>query len=201
MADRLRAAGYVTGVIGMWHLGTGPEFHPVARGFDEFFGFLRGAHNFWPDVPFILFPDRTGRGQLISEIRQRDMGGRQILRGTEPVAEEAYLTDAFGREAVSFIERHESDPFFLFLSFNAVHTPMQATVDRRGVRATATLRDRGGHARLLHQRQRRAGRPALRLQRVGQQPASRIQGRDAGRRYPGAVRRVLAGRPAVRDAV
>ena len=136
LADRLRAAGYATGVIGKWHLGTGPEFHPVERGFDEFFGFLRGAHSFWPDVPFILFPDRTGRGPLIAEIRQRDMGGRQILRGTEPVAEEAYLTDAFGREAVSFIERHESGPFFLFLSFNAVHTPMQATVDRLATFAT-----------------------------------------------------------------
>ncbi len=136
LADRLRAAGYATGVIGKWHLGTGPEFHPVERGFDEFFGFLRGAHNFWPGVPFILFPDRTGRGPLISEIRQRDMGGRQILRGTEPVAEEAYLTDAFGREAVSFIERHESGPFFLFLSFNAVHTPMQATAERVAAFAT-----------------------------------------------------------------
>ena len=136
LADRLGAAGYATGVIGKWHLGTGPEFHPVERGFDEFFGFLRGAHNFWPDVPFILFPDRTGRGPLISEIRQSAMGGRQILRGTEPVAEEAYLTDAFGREAVSFIERHESGPFFLFLSFNAVHTPMQATVDRLATFAT-----------------------------------------------------------------
>ena len=132
LADRLGAAGYVTGAIGKWHLGTQPEFHPLERGFDEFFGFLRGAHNFWPDVPFILFPDRTGRGPYIEAIEQRAMGGRKILRGTEPVAEERYLTDAFGREAVSFVERHASEPFFLYLSFNAVHTPMQATVDRIG---------------------------------------------------------------------
>ena len=128
LADRLKAAGYATGAIGKWHLGTGPEFHPLERGFDEFFGFLRGAHNFWPGVPLILFPDRTGRGPYIEEIEQRAMGGRQILRGREHVAEEAYLTDAFGREAVSFIERHGSRPFFLYLSFNAVHTPMQATM-------------------------------------------------------------------------
>ena len=128
LADRLKAAGYATGAIGKWHLGTGPEFHPLERGFDEFFGFLRGAHNFWPGVPLILFPDRTGRGPYIEEIEQRAMGGRQILRGRDPVAEDAYLTDAFGREAVSFIERHGSRPFFLYLSFNAVHTPMQATM-------------------------------------------------------------------------
>ena len=136
LADRLKAAGYATGAIGKWHLGTGPEFHPLERGFDEFFGFLRGAHNFWPGVPLILFPDRTGRGPYIEEIEQRAMGGRQILRGREHVPEEAYLTDAFGREAVSFIERHASEPFFLYLSFNAVHTPMQATVDRLASFAT-----------------------------------------------------------------
>ena len=136
LADRLKAAGYATGAIGKWHLGTGPEFHPLERGFDEFFGFLRGAHNFWPGVPLILFPDRTGRGPYIEEIEQRAMGGRQILRGRGHVAEEAYLTDAFGREAVSFIERHASEPFFLYLSFNAVHTPMQATVDRLASFAT-----------------------------------------------------------------
>src|SRR5205807_9542720 len=49
-----------------------------------------------------------------------------ILRGTEQVDEKEYLTDAFGREAVSFIERHQGKPFFLYLAFNAIHTPMQA---------------------------------------------------------------------------
>ena len=53
-----------------------------------------------------------------------------ILRGTEPVTELDYTTDAFGREAVAFIERHKGEPWFLYLAFNAVHTPMQATDDR-----------------------------------------------------------------------
>ena len=131
LADRLRAAGYATGAIGKWHLGTQPEFHPLERGFDEFFGFLGGAHNFVPDVPMIIFPDRDGRGEDLGLLEEwRAQGNRQILRGREPAAEEEYLTDAFGREAVSFIQRHESVPFFLYLSFNAVHTPMQATGDR-----------------------------------------------------------------------
>ena len=133
LADRLRALGYATGAIGKWHLGTRPEFHPLERGFDEFFGFLRGAHNFWPEVPFIVFPDRDGSGEdLLGTEEGRATRDGQILRGREVVEEGEYLTDALGREAVSFIERHASEPFFLYLSFNAVHTPMQATVDRIG---------------------------------------------------------------------
>jgi arylsulfatase A-like enzyme len=106
MADRLRAAGYVTGLVGKWHLGNAPKFHPQKRGFDEFFGFLGGAHPYFP-----------GRGA-------------PIFRGTEAVAEKEYLTDAFAREAVAFIDRHKARPFFLYLAFNAVHTPMQATEGR-----------------------------------------------------------------------
>jgi arylsulfatase A-like enzyme len=53
--------------------------------------------------------------------------GNRILRGSDPAEEQEYLTDAFGREAVAFIERNKHRPFFLCLSFNAIHTPLQAT--------------------------------------------------------------------------
>ena len=139
LAGRLKHAGYVTGIIGKWHLGIAPELHPMERGFDEFFGFLRGGHSFLPDVPIIIFPDRNGAGQdLGATAAGRAILDGQILRGTEHVAEEAYLTDAFAREAVSFIRRHEANPFFLYLSFNAVHTPMHATDDRLERFATTT---------------------------------------------------------------
>jgi len=131
LADRLRAAGYTTGLVGKWHLGEDPKFHPMQRGFDEFFGFLRGGHNFFPDIPIIIFPDRNGIGEDLGQTPEgRATLDHQILRGKELVPEETYLTDAFAREAVSFIRRHEAKPFFLYLSFNAVHTPMQATDDR-----------------------------------------------------------------------
>jgi arylsulfatase A-like enzyme len=103
--QRMKSAGYATGMFGKWHLGYRPEFHPLKRGFDEFFGFLGGAHSYF---------DKAG-----------------FLRGTKPVDEMDYATDAFGREAISFIERHKSGaPWFLYLAFNAVHTPMHATDDR-----------------------------------------------------------------------
>lgn len=104
LADRLRAAGYSTGLVGKWHLGNLPAMHPQQRGFDEFFGFLGGAHSYFET--------------------------KGILRGTEPVNELDYTTDAFGREASGFIEQHKEEPWFLYLSFNAVHTPMHATDDR-----------------------------------------------------------------------
>jgi arylsulfatase A-like enzyme len=105
IADVLKSAGYVTCAVGKWHLGLSKHFHPFKRGFDEFFGFLHGNHSFI----------ESGLGTF-----------NPILRGTEPVDEKEYLTDAFSREAVAFVERHHDERFFLYLAYNAVHTPMQA---------------------------------------------------------------------------
>ena len=106
MADRLKAAGYVTGMVGKWHLGYEPEFHPMRRGFSEYFGFLGGAHSY---------------------LDARADASNPILRGTQPVDEPEYLTDAFRREALAFIDRHQKSPWFLYLAFNAVHMPAHAT--------------------------------------------------------------------------
>ena len=104
IADDLKAAGYTTGMVGKWHLGYKPEFHPMKRGFDAFFGFPGGAHSYTDP---------------------KAESGNPILRGLEPVDEKEYLTDAFGREAAAFIDQHAREPFFLYLPFNAVHTPNQ----------------------------------------------------------------------------
>jgi arylsulfatase A-like enzyme len=104
MADRLKAAGYRTALVGKWHLGSGPR-HPLKRGFEEFFGFLGGQHDYFNPAG--------------------------IVRGVEPAGDTSYLTDAIAREAVAYIDRNKSRPFFLYLAFNAVHTPMQADDVRR----------------------------------------------------------------------
>lgn len=106
IADRMRALGYATGMVGKWHLGYKPEFHPLHRGFDEFFGFIGGAHN---------YIDEPGKGDATNP----------ILRGTQPVDEREYTTLAFAREAAAFIDRHAKEPFFLYVPFNAVHAPLQ----------------------------------------------------------------------------
>ncbi len=106
LAERLKPLGYATGMVGKWHLGYNPGSQPLDRGYDEFFGFLGGANEY-----------------LIGT-NQRQAG--TILRGRESVPEREYLTDAFGREACAFIDRHHAAPFLLYLPFNAVHAPLQA---------------------------------------------------------------------------
>src|SRR5436190_2043975 len=124
LADYLKAAGYVTGMTGKWHLGVHPPQHPRRRGFDEFFGFLREGHFYLPP-PYDGGPDR-----VVSRLREREPEydrANPILRGEHEVVEKDYLTTALAREAGAFVRRHARDPFFLYLPFNAPHSPMQAT--------------------------------------------------------------------------
>ncbi len=104
LADLLQRHGYTTGLVGKWHLGLAPRFHPTQRGFDEFFGMLEGSSAYAP-----------GKAKRI-----------QSSRGEVDPLDLPYLTDAFGDEAVAFVDRHHDESFFLYLSFNAPHTPMQA---------------------------------------------------------------------------
>jgi arylsulfatase A-like enzyme len=105
LSERLKPLGYATGLVGKWHLGSQAQFLPQQRGYDEFFGFLPALHSYtvW------------------------NQPGNPILRGTQAVSENTYLTDAFTREAVDFIQRKQSQPFYLYLAYNAAHSPLQAT--------------------------------------------------------------------------
>jgi arylsulfatase A-like enzyme len=103
----LKSAGYVTGCVGKWHLGAHPSLHPNRRGFDEYFGLLGGGHIYVPGgkggAEYTIPLDRNGQKEELQE----------------------YLTDAIGREASAFIARHKAEPWFLYLAFNAPHTPLQ----------------------------------------------------------------------------
>jgi arylsulfatase A-like enzyme len=107
LADAMKKAGYATGIIGKWHLGESAGQRPLDRGFDEFYGFLGGAHQFVHNAQ----PDPQ----------------RGIFRADKVVAEDDYLTDAIAREAVDYIQRHKDKPFFEYVAFNEVHMPQQAT--------------------------------------------------------------------------
>ncbi len=96
--------GYRTGIFGKWHLGYREEFHPLKRGFDEFYGFLGGAHSY-----LNAGADRNN----------------PIYDGHQPVSEIEYTTDAFGQRAAKFIEANKDRPFFAYVPFNAVHGPME----------------------------------------------------------------------------
>ena len=105
----LEGTGYRTGIIGKWHVGAGEPFRPLARGFDEFFGFLGGGHHY-----FLADGKDEYRGPL--------------WRGSAPTEEKpVYLTDDLTDEAAAFIERSADQPFFLLLSYNAPHSPDHVT--------------------------------------------------------------------------
>ena len=94
-------------MFGKWHLGFKPAMQPNGRGFDEYFGFLGGAHS---------YVDAEG---------DRDPAN-SITRNGRKVESIDYTTDAFGREAVAFIDKHRDLPWFVYLPFNATHGPLQA---------------------------------------------------------------------------
>ena len=100
----LKANGYATGLVGKWHLGFKPEFGPLAHGFDEFYGFLSGAHDYYT---------------------RRSDGPPDLYENATPVEPSGYLTDEITRHAVSFIGRHADGRFFLEVAYNAVHWPFE----------------------------------------------------------------------------
>jgi arylsulfatase A-like enzyme len=101
----VKNAGYATGMIGKWHLGYLPEFHPNTHGFDYFFGFLSGLIDYYQHTG----PD----------------GNHDLYENREPVHVEGYSTDLLTGRAVSFIERNATRPFFLEVAYNAAHWPFQ----------------------------------------------------------------------------
>lgn len=108
LGDHLRSAGYATALIGKWHLGLGPGFHPQERGFDYFCGMLTGSHGYFPD------PKRN----------RLERNGEPLTKFSNP-----YLTDFFSDEAITWLDgqKDQEKPWFLFLSYNAPHGPMHAT--------------------------------------------------------------------------
>ncbi len=133
LPEHLKPSGYASGIFGKWHLGVRPGYHPMDRGFDEFHGFLPGANAFITKRTPGGSTARSGEGNdAIPEDRDQP-----IYHGRQPVKEDRYLTEALAVEASGFVQRHKNRPFFLYLPFNAVHTPLHATakyLDRlRGV--------------------------------------------------------------------
>ena len=112
MADYLKRQGYATAFYGKWHLGGADRFHPLKRGFDEFYGFRGGARDYFPY-----------ESDPIESLNKMERGFAHFEE------HKGYLTEVLAEESLDFIERKSKSktPFFAFLSFNAVHTPMDAT--------------------------------------------------------------------------
>ena len=106
LADVFKANNYKTVAIGKWHLGATKTDHPNERGFDDFYGFLGGGRSYFPT--------------------ENPTKETMLQHNSKKVQFNGYLTDVLGDYAVQYIQQHQNTPFFMYLAFNAVHTPMQA---------------------------------------------------------------------------
>ncbi len=137
LANHLKDAGYATALFGKWHQGFSAAHHPLSRGFDEFVGFLVGGHN------FMLHKDAEPE---FGSAHSHDM----IYRGRELQHLDGYTTDLFTDETLSFIDRHGFKPWFVYLAYNAVHTPLEiAEKHRSRIPASITDEARIGYLSLL----------------------------------------------------
>jgi len=136
----MKAAGYVTGAIGKWHLGQPAGYYPTDRGFDYFFGMAGGGTDYIIDPQpgdeyigsgrDIVVPaaglSALPQGDRIRTLLERIRAMHPISRDGKVVRVDEYLTDAFTDEAVDFIDRNRGHPFFLYLAQHAPHVPLQA---------------------------------------------------------------------------
>lgn len=101
IADCFKAAGYATGAFGKWHNGSQWPYHPMARGFDEYFGHSSGHWGEYIDAPL-------------------EHNGKMIRT-------QGYIVDVCTDRALDFIKRHQSQPFFCYVPFTTPHSPWRAT--------------------------------------------------------------------------
>jgi arylsulfatase A-like enzyme len=121
IAEVLAKVGYQSAIIGKWHMGSHPSNHPLNRGFDHFFGFLSGGHNY--------FHDQLTLNDLSKVTRMWEWYRTRLLNDHQRVDIDDYLTDALTDAANAFIDRQagSQNPFLLYLAYNAPHSPLQAT--------------------------------------------------------------------------
>lgn len=115
MSTVLKDSGYATACVGKWHLGASNPYHPKALGFDEFYGFVGGGHQYYPYLTDKVEP-KVNEYQYFLE-----RNGKAIRS-----PKGAYLTDTLTDETIQFIGRQSAkeNPFFVYLAYNAPHSPL-----------------------------------------------------------------------------
>lgn len=108
---RLQEVGYKTAIVGKWHLGASEKHHPNNRGFDYFYGFLGGGHDYF-------------KIDTTKPVWEAYLQG--LTRNKKTANFDGYLTTALSNDAANFVNENKDNPFFLFVSYNAPHQPLQA---------------------------------------------------------------------------
>ena len=151
VAAYLKKAGYRTGVFGKWHLGAAPPFHPLNRGFDSFYGFLAGIHDYY-------HVDTT----------HPETGYLPLNENRSATGFKGYLTTALTNRAIEFIGEERDEPFFLYLAYNAPHYPLQAPRHLSQKYSHIADRNRRKYLAMIHSLDENVGRVVAALKETGQ---------------------------------
>ena len=113
LPELLKKAGYQSGIFGKWDLGIHQRFLPIAKGFDEFYGFTNTGIDYYTHERY---------------------GVPSMYRNNTPTEKDkgTYSTSLFQREAIRFLKEHHSKPFFLYVPFNAPHNASNLDPKIRG---------------------------------------------------------------------
>ena len=148
LATRLKNLGYATIAVGKWHLGSGPEYRPTQRGFDEYFGTLNNTPYFHPTN----FVDS------------------RVSQDIQKIPDDAfYTTDAYAERALDWLDQTKGKPYFLYLPFNAVHAPLEATKKYLDRFPTITDEKRKTFAAMLSGMDDAIGRVLTKIRALGQE--------------------------------
>lgn len=130
LPEILQQAGYRTGLVGKWHLGGSEDSKPCQFGLDYQYGFY-ASHSLYAaeDAPGIIHQKVEGDFTDPHIWSGQREGQHAIYRNCAEITEDRYLTDAITQESIAFIDQQQDEPFFLLASYNAPHSPFQATQD------------------------------------------------------------------------
>ncbi|MEN8703415.1 MAG: sulfatase-like hydrolase/transferase [Polaribacter sp.] len=148
ISKMLQEADYTTGMVGKWHLGAIQKYHPNNRGFDDFYGFLGGGHNYHSEDYKAKYATAKARGTKViwDYLSPLEHNGKQVTD------DNGYLTDVLSNQGVRFMEESSksSEPFFLFMSYNAPHTPLEAKKEDLEVFANIKNKNRRTYAAMVY---------------------------------------------------
>ena len=128
IAEGLKEFGYKSAVFGKWHLGHLPKFLPTKHGFDEYYG-LPYSNDMWPRHP---------------EAKPGAYPALPLIEGESIIArnpDQKLLTTSYTNHAISFIQRHKSEPFFLYLPHSMPHVPLYVSDEGKNKKGKGLFAD------------------------------------------------------------
>ena len=165
ISDVLQKAGYFTSAIGKWHLGSSNQYHPNSRGFDDFYGFLGGGHMYFPEQYKKMYGQQVKNGN-------KHISGylKPLEHNKKQTVETDYLTDELSQKAVKIIKESagRDTPFFMYLAYNAPHTPLEATEKDMNEFLCIRDKDRRTYAAMVYAVDRGVGEIVKALKETGQ---------------------------------